>query len=60
MVCYEQMPCTRASDILGSLHEEGGVPEPPPIPLTLDDAIAALVHVTAENARLLREIAQSN
>ena len=54
------MPYTCASDIPGSLHEEGGVPDPPPVPLTLADAIAALVHVTIENARLLREIAQSN
>ena len=60
MVCYEQMPHTRASDIPGSSHEEGGVPDPPPIPPTLADAIAALVHVIVENARLLREIAQSN
>ena len=60
MVCYEQMPHTRASDIPGSLHDEGGVPDPPLVPPSLADAIAALVHVTVENARLLREIAQSN
>ena len=54
------MPHTHASEIPGSLHEEGGVPEPPPVPPTLADAIAALVHVTVENARLLQEIAQSN
>ena len=60
MVCYEQMPRTRASDVPGSSQEEGGVPDPPPVPPTLADAIAALVHVTVENARLLREIAQSN
>ena len=60
MVCYEQMPHTRASDIPSSLHEEGGVPKPPPVLPTLADAIAALVHVTVENARLLQEIAQSN
>ena len=54
------MSRTRASDIPGSSHEEGGVPDPPPVPPTLADAIAALVHVTVENARLLREIAQSN
>ena len=54
------MPHTRASDIPSSSHEEGGVPDPPPVPPTLADAIAALVHVTIENARLLREIAQSN
>ena len=54
------MPHTRASDIPGCSHEEGGVPNPPPVPLTLADAITALVHVTVENAQLLREIAQSN
>ena len=50
MVCYEQIPRTHASDIPGSLHEEGGVPDPPLVPPTLADAIAALVHVTVENA----------
>ena len=53
MVCYGQMPRTRASDIPGSSQDEGGVPDPPPVPPTLADAIAALVHVTVENARLL-------
>ena len=47
------MPRTRASDIPSSSQDEGGVPEPPPVPLTLADAIAALVHVTVENAQLL-------
>ena len=60
MVCHEQMPCTRASDIPSSSQDEGGVPDPPPVPPTLADAIVALVHVTVENARLLRETAQSN
>ena len=54
------MPHTRASDIPGSSHDEGGVPDPPPVPPTLADAIAALVHVTINNARLLWELAQSN
>ena len=50
MVCYEQMPRTHASDIAGYSHEDDGVPEPPLVPPTLADAIAALVHVTVENA----------
>ena len=54
------MPRTRALNIPGSLQDEGGVPNPPPVPPTLADAIAALVHVTVDNARLLRELAQSN
>ena len=53
MVYYEHMPHTCALDIPSSSHEEGGVPDPPPVPPTLADAIAALVHVTVENARLL-------
>ena len=60
MVCHEQMPRTRASDIPGSSQDEGGVPDPPLVPPTLADAIAALVHVTVDNARLLRELSQSN
>ena len=35
------------------------VPNPPPMPPTMADAITALVYATAENARLLREIAQN-
>ena len=50
MVCHEQMRCTQGSTILGSLQDEGGVPDPPPVPPTLADAIAALVNVTVENA----------
>ena len=60
MVCHEQMPRTRALDIPGSSQDEGGVPDPPLVPQTLADAIVALVHVTIDNARLLRELAQSN
>ena len=46
--------------IPGSLQDEDGIPDPPPVPLNLADAIAALVNVTVDNARLLRELAQSN
>ena len=60
MVCHEQMPRTRASDIPGSSQDDGGVPDPQPVLPTLADAIAALVHVTIDNAQLLRELAQSN
>ena len=54
------MSRTRASDIPGSSQDEDGVPDPPPVPPNLADAIAALVNVTIDNARLLRELAQSN
>ena len=54
------MPHTRALDIPGSSQDEGGVPDPPPVSPNLADAIAALVNVTVDNARLLWELAQSN
>ena len=60
MVCYEQMRHTQGSHIPGTSQDEDGTPNPPPVPPNLADAIAALVNVTVENARLLREIAQSN
>jgi hypothetical protein len=37
-----------------------GVPNPPPVPPNLAEAMVALVNATAENARLLREMAQHN
>ena len=60
MVCHEQMRRTRGSTIPGTSQDEDGIPDPPPVPPNLADAIATLVNVTVENARLLREIAQSN
>ena len=60
MVYREQIRHTRGSNVPGSSQDEGGVPDPPLVPPTLADAIAALVHVTVDNARLLRELAQSN
>ena len=38
-------------------YDDDECPNPPPMPLTMADAIAALVNATAENARLLRELA---
>ena len=40
-------------------HDDDECPNPPPMPSTMADAIAALVNATAENARLLRELAQN-
>jgi hypothetical protein len=37
-----------------------GAPNPPPVPPNLVEAMVALVNATAENARLLREMAQHN
>ena len=48
---------TWGSHIPGTSQDEDGIPDPPPVPPNLADAIAALVNVTVENARLLREIA---
>jgi hypothetical protein len=56
-----QMPMrTRGSDGAGT--SRGGAeadinPPPPPVPPTLADTIAALVNATADNARVLHEIA---
>jgi hypothetical protein len=65
MFIYEfvllQMPMrTRSSHGAGT--SRGGAeadinPPPPPVPPTLVDAIAALVNATADNARILHEIA---
>ena len=60
MVCHEQMRRTRGSTIPGTSQDEDGIPDPPPVPPNLADAIAALVNVTVDNAQLLRELAQSN
>ena len=54
------MPHTRALDIPGSSQDEGDIPDPPPVLPNWADAIAALVNVIVDNARLLRELAQSN
>ena len=51
---------TRGSTIPGTSQDEDGIPDPPPVPPNLADAITALVNVTVDNARLLRELAQSN
>ena len=50
----------RGSYILGTSQDEDEILDPPPVPTNLADAITALVNVTAENSRLLHEIAQSN
>jgi len=51
---------TRGSNIPSSSQDEDGIPDPPLVPPSLADAIATLVNVTMENARLLWELAQSN
>ena len=44
---------TRGSHILGTSQDEDGIPDLPPVPPNLANAIAALVNVTVEKARLL-------
>jgi hypothetical protein len=55
-----QMPMrTRGSDRAGTSRggAEADINPPPPVPPTLADAIGALVNATADNARVLHEIA---
>ena len=51
---------TRGSYIPGTSQNENDIPDPPPVPTNLADAIAALVNVTVENSCLLHEMTQSN
>jgi hypothetical protein len=48
---------TRAHDGVGTSRGQDDTPNPPPIPPTLVEAIAALVTATADNIRFLREMA---
>jgi hypothetical protein len=53
-----QMPSkTRAQDGASTSRGRESTPNPPPVPPTLADAIAALVNATADNTRFLREMA---
>jgi hypothetical protein len=48
---------TRGHDGAGTSRGEEESPIPPPIPLTLAEAIAALINATTDNTRFLREMA---
>ena len=50
----------RGSYVPGTSQDEDGIIDPPLVPTNLADAITALINVTAENSRLLHEIALSN
>jgi hypothetical protein len=53
-----QMPSrTRAHDGAGTSRGQEDTPNPPPVPPTLAEAIAALVTATADNTRFLHEMA---
>jgi hypothetical protein len=57
-VSLPQMPSrTREHDSAGTSRGREDMPNPPPVPPTLAEAIAALVNVTADNTRFLREMA---
>jgi hypothetical protein len=48
---------TRAHDGAGTSRGGEETPNPPPVPPTLVEAIAALVNATADNTHFLRELA---
>jgi hypothetical protein len=53
-----QMPSkTHAQDGVGTSCGREATPNPPLVPPTLAEAIAALVNATADNTRFLREMA---
>jgi hypothetical protein len=57
-VSLPQMPSrTRAHDSAGTSYGREDTPNPPLVPPTLVEAIAALVNATADNTRFLREMA---
>jgi hypothetical protein len=48
---------TRAHDSAGTSRGREDTPNPPPVPPTLVEAIAALVNATTDNIRFLHEMA---
>jgi hypothetical protein len=57
-VFLPQMPSrTRGHDGAGTSHDGEDIPNPPPVPPTLAEVIAALVNATADNTRFLRDMA---
>jgi hypothetical protein len=61
MIVYISMPQmpsrTHAHDGAGTSHCREDTPNPPHVPPTLTEAIAALVNATTDNTRFLREMA---
>ena len=56
-VSLPQMPSrTRAHDVAGTSRGGEDTPNPPPVPPTLAEAIAALVNATTDNTRFLCEM----
>jgi hypothetical protein len=50
---------THAHDSAGTSHGREDTPNPPPVPPTLAEAIAAFVNATADNTRFLHEMARN-
>jgi hypothetical protein len=50
---------TLAHDSAGTSRGREDTPNPPPVPPTLAEAIAALVNVTADNNHFLREMTRN-
>jgi hypothetical protein len=50
---------TRAHDSASTSRGREDTPNPPPVPPTLAEAIAALANATADNTRFLREMARN-
>jgi hypothetical protein len=48
---------TRAQDGAGTSHGREATPNPPQVPPTLAEVVAALVNATVDNTRFLREMA---
>jgi hypothetical protein len=60
-VSLPQMPSrTRAHDGVGTSRGGEDTPNPPSVPPTLAEAIAALVNTTADNTRFLREMVDNH
>jgi hypothetical protein len=47
---------TRAHDGVGTSHGGEDTPNPPPVPPTLAEAIAALVNATADNTMQINDV----
>jgi hypothetical protein len=57
-VSLPQMPSwTHTHDGAGTSRDGEDTPNPPPVPPTLAEAIAALVNAISDNTRFLREMA---
>jgi hypothetical protein len=61
MLLLPQMPSqTRAHDGAGTSRDGEDTPNPPPVPPTLAEAIAALVNATADNTRFYAKWRETN